>query len=193
MTPTGLVPPCPGLHGPAWLARHSLLYGKLEGARRSLAARWRTGTYVSPGRDPARADSALAAGVARFRRDLTSYVLIAKQGGARVVLVEPVQVSGALSAPRDSVERAAWENAFAGVPADVIFRGYEEYVKAMRDVAAEQGVTFIPTHAWGIEGHALYDTGDPIHLTDAGARLLAERLGGRARLTRLTGERIFDS
>ncbi len=160
----------------SWLARHSLLYGKLEGARRSLAARWSTGSYVSPGRDPARADSALAAGAARFHRDLTSYVLIARQGGARVVLVQPVQVSGALPAPRDSVERAAWENAFAGVPADVVFRGYGEFVTVMRNVAAEQGVTFLPTEAWGIEGPALYDTGDPIHLNDAGARLLAERM-----------------
>ena len=168
-----------------WLSRHSLLYGKLEGARRSLTARWRTRTYLSPGSDPARADSAVAAGTARFHRDLTSYVLIAKQGGARVVLIEPVQVSGALSAPRDSVERKVWENAFAGVPADVIFRGYAAYVKAMRDVASEQGVTFISTRDWGIEGQALrgagdpgalYDAGDPIHLTDAGARRLAECL-----------------
>jgi lysophospholipase L1-like esterase len=159
-----------------WLSRHSLLYGKLEGARRSVFARWRTGTYLSPGRDPARADSALAAGAARFHRDLTSYVLIAKQGGARVVLIELVQVSGALPAPRDSIERAVWENAFAGVPSDVIFRGYEEYGKVMRNVAAEQDVTFIPTGAWGIEGPALYDTGDPIHLTDAGARRFAEHL-----------------
>ena len=169
----------------SWLARHSLLYGKLEGARRSLEARWRTSTYLSPGRDPARADSAVAAGAARFHRDLTSYVLIAKQGGARVVLIEPVQVSGALTAPRDSVERKVWENAFAGVPADVIFRGYAAYVRAMRDVAAEQGVMFVSTRDWGIEGQALhatsdlselYDTGDPIHLTDAGARRLADHL-----------------
>jgi hypothetical protein len=102
-----------------------------------------------------------------------------------VVLIEPVQVSGALTAPRDSVERKVWENAFAGVPADVIFRGYAAYVRAMRDVAAEQGVMFVSTRDWGIEGQALhatsdlselYDTGDPIHLTDAGARRLADHL-----------------
>lgn len=159
-----------------WLARHSLLYGKLEGARRALAGRWGAGNYVSPGRDPARADSVVAAAAARFHRDLTSYVLIAKQGGARVVLIEPVTISGPLAAPRDSAERAAWENAFAGVSAGVVFRGYAEYVKAMRAVAVEQDAIFIPTRDWGIEGPSLYDPGDPIHLTDAGARRFAERL-----------------
>ncbi len=161
----------------SWFARHSLLYGKLKAAWRSRAAS-APGTYVSPGRDPARADSAIAEAADRFRRDLTSYVLIAKQAGARVVLLEPVTVSGALPAPRDSVERAVWEHAFAGVPSDVIFRGYAAYGTIMRDVAAEQGVTFIPTRAWGVEGPALYDQGDPIHLLDAGARLLAEHLSG---------------
>jgi len=176
-------PVTPGARGSStpwgrWLARHSLLYGKLEGARRALAATWAPGAYVSPGRDPARADAAISEAADRFHRDLTSYVLIAKQGGARVVLVEPVQVSGMLEAPRDSVERLAWENAFAGVPADVVFQGYAEYRRAMRQVAEEQGVVFIPTGAWGVEGPELYDYGDPIHLVDEGARRFAEHLAG---------------
>jgi lysophospholipase L1-like esterase len=160
-----------------WLARHSLLYGKLEGMRRAIAATWAPGTY-SPGKDPARADAAIADAADRFHRDLTSYVLIAKQGGARVVLIEPVQISGALEAPRDTVERAVWENAFAGVPADVVFQGYSEFRRVMREVAAEQDVTFIPTGTWGIETQTLYDPGDPIHLLDEGARRLAEHLAG---------------
>ncbi len=159
-----------------WLARHSLLYGKLEGARRALAARWSTGNYVSPGRDPARSDRAVADAAARFHRDLTSYTLIARQGGARVVLVEPVSVSGMREAPRDSSEAAAWENAFAGVPTEVIFHGHAAFDTATIKVAGEQGAAYIPTGAWGVEGSALYDAGDPIHLTDAGARLFAENL-----------------
>lgn len=159
-----------------WLARHSLLYGKVEAARRALAATWSPGTYVPPGRDPERADAALAAATDRFRRDLTAYVMIARQGGARVAIIEPVQVSGELEAPRDSVERQAWENAFGGVPADVVFQGYAEFRRVMQEVAAEQGVTFIPTGNWGVEGPELYDYGDPIHLLDEGARRLAERL-----------------
>ena len=174
-------PDTPGARGPLtpWgggLARHSLLYGKLAGARRLLASRWGGDSYVSPGRDPARADSAVAAGARRFHRDLTSYVLIAGQGGGRVVLIEPVTISGSLDAPRDSAERVIWENAFAGVPAAVVFRGYAEYVKAMRAVAAERDVAFIATRDWGVEGPELYDPGDPIHHTDAGARPLAEHL-----------------
>ena len=159
-----------------WLARHSLLYGKLKAAWRSRAATWASGTHGSTGRDPARADSAIARAVERFRRDLTSYVLIAKQGGARVVLLEPVTVSGALASPRDSVERAVWENAFAGVPADVVFQGYSGYRRVLREVAAEQGAVLIPTGTWGIEGAVFYDHGDPIHLVDEGARRLAEHL-----------------
>lgn len=173
----------PGEREPAtpwghWLARHSLLYGKLEGARRMLAATWLPGSFVSPGRDPLQADSAIVAAADRFRRDLTSYVMIAKQGGARVILVEPVQVSGTLDAPRDAPERQAWENAFAGVPADVIFQGYAEFRRVIREVAAEQGVTYIPTGDWGVEGPELYDRGDPIHLVDEGARRFAEHLAG---------------
>ena len=173
----------PGARAPStpwanWLARHSLLYGKLEGIRRALATRWLSGGYVSPGRDPARADSALASAADHFRRDLTTYVTIAKMDGARVVLVEPVHVSGAREAPRDSLERRIWENAFAGVPAEVVFRGYAEYRRVMRQVAEEQGVTFIPTATWGIEGAELFDHGDPMHLRDAGARRFAERLAG---------------
>ena len=176
-------PDTPGAQGSStpwgrWLARHSLLYGKLEGARRALAATWAPGSYVSPGRDAARADAAIIEAVDRFHRDLTSYVLIAKQAGARVILVEPVQVSGTLAAPRDSLERLAWENAFAGIPADVIFQGYAEYRRVMREVAAEQGAVFIPTGAWGIEGPELFDYGDPIHLVDEGARRFAEHLAG---------------
>lgn len=174
-TPGALAPSTPW---GTWLARHSLLYGKLEGARRSIAATWLPGTLASPGRDPARADSAVLAAADHFRRDLTAYVLIAKLGGARVLLVEPVQVSGMLEAPRDSLERAAWENAFAGIPADVIFQGYSEYRRVMREVAAEQGIMFIPTGTWGVEGPELFDYGDPIHLLDEGARRFAEHLAG---------------
>jgi len=173
----------PGASSPStpwdnWLAQHSLLYGKLHGIRRALAANWFPGSYVSPGRDPARSDSALASAADRFHRDLTAYVMIARMGGARVVLVEPVQVSGARQAPRDSLERLAWEDAFAGIPAEVVFQGYAEYRRVMRQVAEEQGVIFIPTASWGIEGAELYAHGDPIHLLDAGARRLAERLAG---------------
>jgi lysophospholipase L1-like esterase len=176
-------PDTPGARGSStpwatWLARHSLLYGKLEGARRAFIATWMPDSWVSPGRDPARADGAIAEGADRFHRDLTSYVLIAKQAGARVILVEPVQVSGALEAPRDSLERAAWESAFAGVPADVVFQGYAEYRRVLRQVAEEQGVIFLPTGAWGVEGPELYDYGDPIHLVDEGARRFAEHLAG---------------
>jgi lysophospholipase L1-like esterase len=162
----------------AWLARHSLLFGKLEAARRAIAATWAPGTFISPGRDPARADSAIIAVADRFRRDLTTYVQIAKLGGSRVVLVEPVQASGMLEAPRDSLERLAWENAFAGVPADVIFQGYSEFRRVMREVAAEQGIIFVSTGAWGVEGPELFDDGDPIHLRDEGARRFAEHLAG---------------
>jgi lysophospholipase L1-like esterase len=176
-------PDTPGARDPAtpwgsWLARHSLLYGKLVGARRAFAATWAPGAFVSPGRDPARADSAILAAAGHFRRDLTTYVMIARLGGARVVLVEPVQVSGAREAPRDSLERHAWENAFAGLPVDVVFQGYAEYRRVMREVAAEQGVIFIPTGTWGVEGADLYDYGDPIHLVDEGARRFAEHLAG---------------
>jgi lysophospholipase L1-like esterase len=176
-------PTTPGAAGPStpwgnWLARHSLLYGKLEAARRAVVATWIPGAWVSPGRDPARADSAIAEGADQFHRDLTSYVLIAKQAGARVILVEPVQVSGSLEAPRDSLERTAWENAFAGVPADVVFQGYAEYRRVMRQVAEEQGIVFIATGGWGVEGAELYDLGDPIHLVDEGARRFAEHLAG---------------
>ena len=171
-----------------WLARHSLLYGKLEGARRALAATWAPGSYASPGRDPARPTAAIAEAADRFHRDLTSYVLIAKQGGARVDTGRAGTVSGALAAPRDSLERPAWENAFAGVPADVDFSGLCGVPKGHARCRGGAGSDLHPRpRAWGIEGPACTIRVTRFILLDDGARRFAEHLAGRPRLAGAAG------
>lgn len=159
-----------------WLAKHSLLFGKLEGARRAIAGRWGPGRGTAPGLDSTIADSLIAAGAARFKRDLATYVFVARMGGAQVILLEPIHLSAGALVPRDSAEDAAWRRAFAGVPGSVVLRGYDAYGKAMREVALEDGATFLGVTAWGMDRAELYSPGDPIHFNDAGARKLAERL-----------------
>lgn len=172
-----------------WLARHSLLFGKLEAARRVLAGRLFPGRMRPPGLDSTRADSLIAAGAARFKRDLATYVFVARMGGARVILLEPVHLSMGALVPRDSSEDAAWRGAFAGVHGSVVLRGYAAYSQAMREAAAENGAVFIGVTRWGLDQASLYSVGDPIHFNDRGARRMGERLAAALDSLGLTGLR----
>jgi lysophospholipase L1-like esterase len=172
-TPDAQIPIAPWY---TWLSQHSLLWGKLAAARRALAARLWPDSDIAPGRDPAKVDSLLAGAAAQFGRDLAIYVATAKLGGAKVILLEPVHLSGGAATPRDTSERKVWEHYFSGVPAEVVLRGYARFSEVIRQVADSQGAVFIPTAAFGVQGAEYYDPGDPIHFNDRGARRFAEQL-----------------
>jgi lysophospholipase L1-like esterase len=175
-TPGELHPPWPWGY---WLARNSLLYGQLAAAWRAWTGRVRGARALPPGDHILPLDSALMLGAERFQRDLTSYVLIARQLGARVILVEPVTVSGDAPEPRHAVEAEAYGSAFPGVPPALAVAGYRRYRDVVREVARENGADLIATGDMGLNRSDLYDASDPMHLNDAGARLLAERLAER--------------
>ena len=176
-------PDTPGAREPltpwgSWLARHSLLVRQARGsapvARRSVVdrqlrfsrTRSRAGRLRGGGR-----------GAARFHRDLTSYVLIAKQAGARVILIEPVHGLGSADgAPRlrrarglgECLRRCSRRGGLSGL------HGVWEGHARGRGGAGCRSSSRLSD--WGIDGPSLYDAGDPIHLADAGARRFAERL-----------------
>jgi lysophospholipase L1-like esterase len=164
-----------------WLERNSLLYGKGMGlARRGWG--WIRGTLgareVPRTRDDLRA--ALGRGMAQFEVDLRAYVAVAQALGARMVLIEPPHVSGgATDADGEAAER--FRSAFGGVEPAVVLEGYARISEVLRRVAAETGADFVPTVQFGLDSLRLYEPRDPMHLVDAGARVLAERLAPAVR------------
>jgi len=117
-----------------------------------------------------------------FRRDLTSFTVIGKSLGARIVLVEINRLTGS-RAPNEfnASERAAWATLFA-TPAEVVHAGYQRFHEIWREVAEGTGSSFIPADSIGITGASYYCANDPIHFNTAGSeamgRKLAERLLG---------------
>ena len=170
-----------------WLTRHSVLYGQLAARWRAVTGRVRGERALPKGGHLLPLDSALLVGEERFRRDLTSYVLIARQLGARVVLIEPLHLSGASPVPRSAAESLAYTAAFPAVPVQVALDGYHRFRDVVRSVAAATGADVIPTDDMGLDRSEYYDAADPMHLNDLGARRFAEALAQR--LTPLLGER----
>jgi lysophospholipase L1-like esterase len=156
-----------------WLERNSLLYGKGIVVVRSG---W-GGLFGSPP-EPRSAEAvrvALDRGIAQFETDVRAYVAVAQALGVRVVLVEPPHVSGsATDADGELAER--WRSAYGNVEPSLALGGYAREAEAMQRVAAETGALFLPTTGLGLDSVHFYEPGDPLHLVDEGARLLASRL-----------------
>jgi lysophospholipase L1-like esterase len=179
LRPAGVADPAAPSEAPAvtpwgrWLERHSLLYGKgVVVARRT----WRglTGPAAAPrGLEEQRA--VLARGMEQYETDVRAYVAVAQALGVQMVLVEPPHVSGeAANADGHAADR--WRSAFGNVEPAMILEGYARQREVLRRVAAAGGATFLPTAGFGLDSLRFYEPGDPIHLVDAGTRILAERL-----------------
>ena len=153
-----------------WLERHSLLY---NAARARLAPR---STGHRPAPTPAEVDAAIRSAGEEFRRDLTSFVLIAQGIGARVVLVELAHLSG--SARPDALspdEKAIWRGAFPASP-EVALAGLQRYREVQREVADSLHATFVGVDRFGITRPELYCDADPLHVNSVGAERLADNL-----------------
>ncbi len=157
-----------------WLIRHSLLYGKLEGAWLTFSSRFAGGGASARASLPT--SVLLDRGAEQFRRDLTSYVLIARELGASVVLVEPVHVGQEELAPLTPQDSTSLANAFPGVTVADVRAGYRRYAGVIQAVAEATGAAMISTTGLGLDSTKLYAAGDPMHLTDDGSRRLAERI-----------------
>ena len=172
-----------------WLSRHSLLYGK-------FLDRWNVVQFMKRGRrmgnaaeaaSPPRPD--LTPALDRFRHEVESFVLIARESGIRVVLAQPVQVSGVgVVAEPDSGRRLRWEVAVPFASPEEVLAGFRQYSQVLREVGAELGVPFIATDGFGLAGVEWYSEGDPIHFNDRGAERMA-----RAMASALVAAGVFDT
>jgi lysophospholipase L1-like esterase len=170
-----------------WLERHSLLYGKgVVVVRRT----WRgmTGSAGAP-RGVAELRAALARGMEQYETDVRAYVAVAQALGVRTVLIEPPHVSGeAANADGHAADR--WRSAFGDVEPAVILEGYARQGEVLRRVATETGATYLPTAGFGLDSLRFYEPGDPIHLNDAGAGLLADGIAQQLREPRHSSRAI---
>jgi lysophospholipase L1-like esterase len=170
-TPFGMPTETPWGH---WLSRHSMLYAK-------VLDRWNAMQFLRTGtrqRQTAAAEQRppldLGPALDRFRWELTSFILLAREAGIQVVLPEPVQVSGvgATSEP-DSARRLRWEVAVPFASPEEVLEGFRRYAQVLREVGNRFGLPFIPTAQFGLAGTDWYSEGDPIHFNDAGADRMA--------------------
>jgi lysophospholipase L1-like esterase len=155
-----------------WLERHSLLYGKGIVIVRSL---WRSFREDPVARTDEEVHAALDRGLAQFETDVRAYVAVAHAMGAQVALVEPPNISGARgSVDGPGIER--WRSAFGAVEPSAVLEGYARERAVLQHVAAVTGALYLSTAGLGLDSLRFYEAGDPIHLNDAGARLLADGL-----------------
>jgi hypothetical protein len=154
-----------------------MLYAKLQD-------RWNAIRFLRRGRRmrdtaaaPARPPLDLRPALDRFRHELESFILIARQCGIRVVLPAPVHVSGAdLLTEPDSATRIRWEVAVPFASPEEVLEGFRAYGQVLRDVSIELQVPFIATDKFGLAGGEWYSEGDPIHFNDRGADRMAIKL-----------------
>jgi hypothetical protein len=111
-----------------------------------------------------------------FHHDLSSFVAIAQNLGAQVVLAEINRVSGTRSIDQLSTnERAAFGDYFS-IPPEAVFAGYHRYRGVWENVARRTHVPFIPTDSLQLTGEKYYCSPDPIHFNAAGAQAMGQRM-----------------
>ncbi len=160
-----------------WLSRHSMLYTKVLLRWKALNLSWE-GRRINPN-DSASVDTSdalLERGLDQFERDLTSYLVLARSLGIRVVVPEVVHISGVGTlVEADPTIRTAWRTVpFASVSA--VLAAYHRYGQRIRTVTDRLGVTFISTAAFGLRGAEWYSEGDPMHFNDLGADRMGEAM-----------------
>jgi lysophospholipase L1-like esterase len=149
-----------------------LLYGKAIAAVRSFRGSYREGPAARTDED---VHAALERGLTQFETDVRAYVAVAHAMGAQVALVEPPHISGAQgNVDGPGIER--WRSAYGPVPPSVVLEGYARERAVLQRIAAVTGALYLSTAGFGLDSLRFYEAGDPIHLNDAGAQLLADGL-----------------
>jgi len=183
-----------------WLQSNSELYNKVKARLRAMqfAAQGGgddsdsdadAGTPPSPSVEAAAAlEQPLRCGPEQYRRDVTSFVVLANTFDADVVLVQALHRSGAdaTSEPNEATADI-WRHSRPYAPPDGALGLYVLYRDIQREIAESEGAHFIGTGDFGIEGDAYYGFGDPMHFNDAGA----ERMG-REMASALIEAGVFD-
>jgi len=177
-----------------WLQSNSELYNKVKARLRAMRFAGQGGGS-EPGADEGEEESADAVrvtpvvetstaqeqptlcGPEQYRRDVTSFVALAKTFGAEVVLVQALHRSGAdaVSEP-DEATADIWRHSRPYAPPDGALGMYVLYRDIQREVAESQGAHFIGTGDFGIEGDAYYGFRDPMHFNDAGAERMGQEM-----------------
>jgi lysophospholipase L1-like esterase len=160
-----------------WLSRHSMLYSKVLFRWKALNLSWegrRLNANVSASVDTS--EALLERGIDQFERDLTSYLVVARILGIRVVVPEVAHISGTGTlVEADPSLRTVWRTVpFASVSA--VLATYHRYGQRIRAATDRLGVTFIPTAAFGLRGAEWYSEGDPMHFNDLGADRMGEAM-----------------
>jgi lysophospholipase L1-like esterase len=159
-----------------WLSDHSLFYTKLQGRLKVIELPRRAG--AGPGaRTGASVEALLNKGANNFTRHLTVFLAVARALGLRVVLPELVHVSGVgATEERDPAIREEWQRAVPFARPENVLSGYVRYRDALRRVAEQNEVSWIPTASFDLAGPKWYAPGDPIHFNDRGADRFAEQM-----------------
>ena len=159
-----------------WLSRHSMLYSKVFYRWKALNFAWE-GKRVNPTGSASPSDALLERGLDQFERDLTSFLVVARGLGIRVVVPEVAHISGVgtLSEANPGIQ-TIWARAMPLVSVSTVLSAYHRYGQRIRAVADRLGVTFIPTAAFRLKGAEWYSESDPIHFNDLGADRMGEAM-----------------
>jgi hypothetical protein len=153
-----------------WLRQHSRLYERLRPAREPAG--------VALEVDDRQWELAVDNAARGFKRDLTSFTVIAQSLGAEVVFAEINRVTGNKTpAQYTANERDAW-HMFA-TPPEVVHASYLRFNDVWRSVAASTGATFVPADSIPITGSENFCEGDPIHFSTAGSEAMGRRMASQ--------------
>jgi lysophospholipase L1-like esterase len=159
-----------------WLSRHSMLYSKVWLRFKALSLSSEA-KRVNPSGTTTVPDWALAQGFDQFERDLTSFLLVARGLGIRVVVPEIVQVSGVGTLDEaDPGIRRVWAHGMPMASVPTVLSAYHRYGERIRAVTDKLGVTFIPTDGFDLRGLEWYVEDDPMHFNDRGADRMGQAM-----------------
>ena len=159
-----------------WLSRRSMLYSKVWLRWKALSL-GREGKRLNPTGAASVPDVLLEQGLDQFERDLTSFLLMARGMGIRVVVPEIVQVSGVGTlVETDPAIRSVWARGVPLVSVSTVLSAYHRYGERIRAVTGRLGVAFIPTAEFRLRGLEWYVEDDPIHFNDRGADRMGEAM-----------------
>lgn len=160
-----------------WLARHSLLYdkliSKLEVLTRVARGRRLRNEHL---RSAARFDTVFAEGSRDFERNVTSFVLVAKSLGIRVIIPQLIFAADTTVANGGLALKHEWSQAVPYANTARVLDGYAKFNSVLQKVAERESLLFIPASSFGLNNTSFFAEGDPIHFDDSGARRMAERL-----------------
>jgi lysophospholipase L1-like esterase len=156
-----------------WLSRNSLLYPKVLLRLQAMTGFPRASSTPLTAEEWERGLDRIAAD---FKRDLVSFVLIARSMGIRVVLLEVTHVAdGDARGNLTAANREIFARSFAAPP-EVTLEGYRRMTATTRFVADTLGTDFVPVRQFAITEPEFYCPGDSMHFSGRGADRMGHRL-----------------